>query len=469
MTDDDPFAEPPEDQDRTVIRPTPGRRRGPAQPQGGQGGGAPRPAPPGRGRPPPQGQPQPPQRMPAGLPTEVTFTGINPLVSAASSLLALAVRLRNRAQHRNVDALRERVVREIKGFEKRALAGGASPQSIRAARYALCATVDDLVLQTPWGQQSHWREQSMVNVFYNEAWGGERFYEILRQLGRSPGQNLEVLELMYLCMTLGFEGQYRVMERGMAKHGQIREDLYRMIRRQRGEFERDLSPHWRGVETGHRPLASYVPLWVLAAGVAVLLTLTYMGFSYALSGHAAVPVAELNGLPPRGAVELAREAPPPPEPDPEPATVEVEQPEPGGPDTVALADALRGENVTVLEDPQTLTVRLQGAALFASASTEIGQQYLPTLERVARVLNDAPGDIIVTGHTDNIPIRTARFPSNWHLSQARAQAVLDYMSRFMDDPARMTAEGRSDNEPLVSNDTPEGRAQNRRIEIILLK
>jgi len=458
MTNDDPFAEPPDDQDRTVIRPTPGRRRGPAQPPGGPASG--------QGRPPPHAQPRPPQRMPAGLPSEVTFTGINPLVSAASSLLALAIRLRNRAQHRNVDALRERVVREIKAFEKRALASGASPPAIRAGRYALCATVDDLVLQTPWGQQSHWREQSMVNVFYNEAWGGERFYEILNQLGRNPGRNLDVLELMYLCMTLGFEGQYRVMERGMAKHTQIRDGLYRMIRGQRGEFERDLSPHWRGVEGGHRPLTSYVPLWVLGAGVAVLLTLMYMGFSYALSGATAAPVAALNGLPPRGEVELAREAPPAPEPEPEPEVVEEGPGEPEGP---SLAERLRGDNVTVLEDPQTLTVRLQGAALFASASTEIGQQYLPTLERIARVLNGEPGDIIVTGHTDNIPIQTLRFPSNWHLSQARAQAVLDYMSRFMDNPSRMTAEGRSDNEPLVSNDTADGRAQNRRIEIILLK
>ena len=75
----------------------------------------------------------------------------------------------------------------------------------------------------------------------------------------------------------------------------------------------------------------------------------------------------------------------------------------------------------------------------------------------------------VAGHTDSIPIRTIRFPSNWHLSLARAEAVLRILSRQLSDSSRLVADGRADTEPVAPNDTPNGRERNRRIELILLK
>jgi type VI secretion system protein ImpK len=91
------------------------------------------------------------------------------------------------------------------------------------------------------------------------------------------------------------------------------------------------------------------------------------------------------------------------------------------------------------------------------------------LSRVAAALNDHEGPIIIMGHSDNEPIRTARFPSNMALSLARAESVLRTLTGQLDDPDRLRAEGRADQEPVVSNDTGEGRAKNRRIEIVLIR
>jgi flagellar motor protein MotB len=75
--------------------------------------------------------------------------------------------------------------------------------------------------------------------------------------------------------------------------------------------------------------------------------------------------------------------------------------------------------------------------------------------------------IMVLGHSDNQPIRSVRFPSNWHLSQARAEAALVPLGAGVGDPARLKAEGRGDAEPIADNSTAEGREQNRRIELVL--
>ena len=80
--------------------------------------------------------------------------------------------------------------------------------------------------------------------------GGERFFEILEQMQQDLGHHAEVVELMYLCTSLGFEGRYRVMPRGVAALTELRDGVYRTIRKRRGDFERELSPHWRGITAG---------------------------------------------------------------------------------------------------------------------------------------------------------------------------------------------------------------------------
>jgi len=105
---------------------------------------------------------------------------------------------------------------------------------------------------------------------------------------------------------------------------------------------------------------------------------------------------------------------------------------------------------------------------FKSGSATVNTAYHPLLERIAEALKTEPGHVQVTGHSDNIPIHTLRFPSNWHLSQARAEAVAELLAAATGTPGRFTAEGRADAEPVADNRTPEGRARNRRVEITLL-
>ena len=130
--------------------------------------------------------------------------------------------------------------------------------------------------------------------------------------------------------------------------------------------------------------------------------------------------------------------------------------------------------VQVYEQAGELRIRVvtevAGKAMFGSAKARVQDAYVPVLERVANALNDRPGEVIVEGHSDAIPLKNNRkYASNYHLSLARAEAAMEVMRRFMAEPGRLSAVGKAENEPIASNKTREGRALNRRVEIVLVK
>ena len=463
MTRDDPFAE-PSDTEKTIVRPNPGGRR-PAvpphmpPPQGAQ----PQPQPAPQPMPAPAPAPRPSREAPA-TPVGAATTGMNPLNAAASTLFSLVARIRNRAQHSDPAALRESVIAEIRSFEDAALKAGVPAQTVRVARYAICATLDDVVLNTPWGGRSIWAQRSMVGTFHKETHGGDRVYDLLSRLEAAPAANLDLLEFLYMCLSLGFEGRLRVEPRGAEKHLAIRDGLARLIRSHRGQVERDLSPHWRGVSVAHRLLSAWTPVW-LAGGLTLLgVCAAFAGFSFALNGSTEALRGQIAALDVAGPVTLDRPAPPPPPAPPAPREVETAESV-----TAFLQPEIDEGLVTVESSGNTLTVQISGANMFAPASDTLEPRFAEVVDRVAGALNEEGGQIIVAGHSDNIPINTARFPSNLALSLARAKFVMERISQTLVDSSRISAEGRADREPIASNDTPEGRAKNRRIEVILVK
>jgi type VI secretion system protein ImpK len=368
------------------------------------------------------------------------------------------------------EKLRNAMVKAIRRFETDALATGLDTRSLRAARYALCATIDDLVLSTPWGSRSSWVQQSITSIFQGEVIGGDRFFDILEEMQADLGHHAEVVELMYLCTSLGFEGRYRVLPRGVAALTELRDGVYRTLRQRKGEFERELSPHWRGIAAGARSLANRVPLWMRAVATLAIAVAMYLTFTFMLASTSDAAFAELAGLPPKAALPVARTTARAPTP--------VQAPAPA-PAPVAssfsmrlrqfLAPEIREGLVQVLEDAQTITVRLTNRNMFASGTAVLGSTYPPLLVRIGDALETEAGQVTVFGYTDNQAIRTARFPSNFELSQARADVVADALRARLKDPGRLKAQGKGDADPVATNATPDGRQQNRRTEIVLTR
>jgi type VI secretion system protein ImpK len=215
-------------------------------------------------------------------PAETFNISLNPLVAAASSLLSEVVRLKHSYEGEDLHALNQRLSGELKLFEHRALHDGAESSQVMAARYVLCTAIDEAVVTTPWGNESEWSQMSLLSSFHNETFGGEKFFQLLERLSRNPVKHLPMLELMYLCLSLGFEGKYRVMPRGMLELEAVRDSLYRQIRQLRGDVPREVSPHWQGLRDTRRRLVRIVPWWLVALFTLICLGMLYTGFAWVL-------------------------------------------------------------------------------------------------------------------------------------------------------------------------------------------
>jgi type VI secretion system protein ImpK len=384
------------------------------------------------------------------------------LLKAAEPLLALAPRLRTHVPPRDVDHLYAKVKSEVERFPHDAASTRLPEGDVALARYALCALLDDVVLNTPWGPRSRWPSQRLAAVFHQDVDAGRGFYRELEQAERAPERHHDLLELMYACLAMGFEGVYRINPPAGRTLQQIKEDLYRLLGRFRSQVDRSLSPHWQGSGMALAPPQRAVPPW--AAGIAALglLAILYAGFSYRLAGYGDDVAYDLPSAEPVSLARIGVAPPPPPPPPLAPVVVQATQSLEG-----FLAAEQREGLVEVFDRGRDIVVLLRGEGLFGSGSAEVRPDFLRTIARIGQALEDRAGIVRVVGHSDNVPIKTARFPSNWELSQARAASVARALAREMSQSSRLRVEGLADTQPIASNATPEGQRRNRRIEIIV--
>ncbi len=425
------------DSDKTVIIPRPGSRRAP----------------------PPQQSADATIAMPAmrqaQLAREVSSkdavqSGVNPLVAAANPLLNLVPQLRNTLQHSDPVRLRADLLAAITEFEANAQVNGVPPEHIVVARYAICTVLDEAVSFTPWGGTAQWAQSSLLVTLHKEGWGGEKFFQLLDKMGEDPRLNLDLLELMYVCLCNGFSGRYRVMDNGKEQLEHIRERLHDVIRKERGEFEQDLSPKWQGVARKPRKLLRKLPPWVVLAVSLFVLFGVFLALTILLNNRSDPVFSALAAI--------------------KANTSEIQRP--SAPLAKPRLKSYLGNEIAqglleVQEDPDTSRVILHADNAFAAGSADIDPTIGPLLSRVAEALNQVPGSVTVTGHTDDRPIRSLRFPSNYHLSLQRASNVARLLMASLKDRSRIHADGMGEAQPIASNDTPANRARNRRVEILL--
>jgi type VI secretion system protein ImpK len=456
MTTDNPFSE-PDDSDRTIIRPLPGGRK--------LASAAPVPASPFPDVTPfsaaASAQTYAAVPGPADAPETIAMGG-SPLVAAAAPLLQLLARLRNTLSQPDSGDLRERATREIRRFEEVSRAQNIAMDQLRPAHYALCASLDDVVLATPWGSQGAWAQRSLVSTFHGEVRSGERFFDVLAQLRQNPGGFLPVLELMYYCLSLGYMGRYRLSPRGPAEIDKIREDTYAVIARQRPAAEAGLSPHWVGVAAPYRAKRFSIPVWVVAVVALGVLGAVYAAFLFSLGRSSSQQFEALVTAPPAAMPAIQRAAP----------VVAPVEPAPAGPTILDrlsgfLSPEIAAGKVSVLGTIDAPIIRINNSGLFASGSAVVEDDDVPLLQKIGTALARETGTVVVTGYTDDQPIHTLQFPSNFELSQDRAQAAAAILDQTIGDESRITAKGMGDADPVADNGTAAGRAQNRRIEIVL--
>ncbi len=381
----------------------------------------------------------------------------NPLVAAANPLLNTIPKIRHTTSHPDPADLRQHLIDEIRRFEVACQQVNQPYEVIIGARYCLCTALDEAAALTPWGSRSVWSGSGLLVTFHNETWGGEKFFQLLAKLSQNPKENLFLLELINFCLQLGFEGRYRIMDNGRSQLETLKQRLYQLIHSIRGNYPAELSPNLQLLKKPNKAWKPFLPMWVCLLFLCFLGCILYISLNWQL-GNITTPVlssiyqTSLPNVPDRKI-----SSPPPPAP------VKKEKPNLR---SRLQAEISAGMLTVSVNDKNVIT--LEGDGVFRSGSSRIKKNYLYVIKRIAEEMNHYKGEILVVGYTDNVPIYSSSFSSNYALSLARAKSVQKELQRYLEQPGRVKTEGKGASDPLVPNNTPANRAKNRRVEITLL-
>lgn len=435
------------DGDRTVFVPRPANNRRDRPAPAAAPAAAPASAP-AMGM--PQGSPAPAVNISDNISLANTS---NIIRSAATPLITLGAHMRSMNHVADSNALFQQIYDDIVSLDKQFQQMDISKEHAITTRYLLCAFIDEMVMSTPWGAQSIWTQKSLLMTFHNNALGGIKFFEIINLLLQNPATNIDMLELCYVMITLGFEGKFRFADGGRYELDRISENLFQVISNQRAEVNKQLSVHGSGLNSQQTLMSDNRLLWFTLTSCVVIALISFCSFFFSIN-HTSDPIAIQTSAMGSNIEQLVRK----------PRTSNKKQLL--GNISQRLSDDIAKGLVAVNETSDSVKITVSGKGLFKPSSAQISDNRRALMKRIADAIAPEDGSLLIVGHTDNEPIRSLQFPSNWELSTKRAESIQLFLQQQMPN-RQMNTEGRADLQPLVPNDTRSNRAINRRIEINL--
>jgi type VI secretion system protein ImpK len=383
----------------------------------------------------------------------------NVMLAEAGPVLALAAGIRAGRVRTAMPQFHRQATQAIANFD-RSVAQRYPEETRQRAKYALCATIDDIAQNLP-GQGTdgaEWARRSMVFSFFQENIGGDRFWQLVDDMLRTPAQNLDIIELYHACLAAGFEGRFRVMPDGKRRLHEIMARLQGALAHVRGLSMVEMSPRWKGETAPVSKVGFWTYIAAAASAAAAFLLLVYIVLRLILMSAGEAPSDKLASVLPDDRLRLSRE----------------------GGAVAAPADSAQAQGlrtflkpeidqglVTVEEDAQTVRVRTTVGQLFQSGSDQLESGREDLFRRIGAAIEKEQGSVLVEGHADSDKIASLAFPDNMALSQARADTVSAIIRSTLSNGSRVTAKGMGETVPIASNDTAAGKTRNRRVEVIV--
>ena len=205
----------------------------------------------------------------------------NTFLFLSSDIFKHIDRIQNSYDIGELQDVRNSLIEDINFFADAANKKGIDNSQTMLARYVLCTFSDEMIGTTYWGKDKGWANSSLLGHFYNETYGGDKFFKILEQLLRAPAKYVDLLELMYVCLSLGFEGKYRIQNRGKMELDSIRESLFRQIKAMGIRESSNFYGAQKVSSTGNH-LIYKTSYQILAISILLMLSLAYGVLTFSL-------------------------------------------------------------------------------------------------------------------------------------------------------------------------------------------
>lgn len=383
----------------------------------------------------------------------------NPIMRVAARLLTLAAAVQAERQVADPQGLLRTATAEAKAFEKSLNELGLNPDDNARARYAVLATLDDIVQNLPGGATSDWARQSLVVQSFGQAFGGDQFWTILDNMLARPAAYRDLLELYQACLAVGFLGRYRTLPDAQAQLTAKMTATYGALGDIRARPETDLVPHWQGVAAPVGKVGWTARFIGIAAAVLAALFVVFLAMKLWLDSRDEAAWAALRQLPPTTLTRIDRVG--------GLAAAESTQ-------LTRIRSRLRSPCIKADDDGADIRLTVSAcpglpAGMFEAGAASLADPYRELLIQAGKALAPETGRITVAAHTDSDAIRgalAATYPDNAALSAARAEDAVAVLGSVLS-PDRLTAIGRGDREPVDRADTAAAKARNRRVELII--
>lgn len=224
------------------------------------------------------------------------LTNKNLLVDAANKLFSEITHLTRKKNCTDVLHLRRHLLNEIHRFQIKAETLRYDTDNILIGRYAISSTIDEIINQTSWGKKHEWQKHSLLQELQQNANADEHFFTILDRICRAPNKFIDNIELMYICLSLGFAGKFRHQPQGKLNLQKIIDATYKMIRTHRGEIDKRISPSIKSVKTYVKEKCKTMPIWRTMIVAAAIIVTVYVGFNYKLKTYSNKLIQQIQSV-----------------------------------------------------------------------------------------------------------------------------------------------------------------------------
>ncbi len=377
----------------------------------------------------------------------------NIILEVSKPLLRLLSEIPPQLNGQSITDFREHLENEIDIFAKVLEYFSCKKEHILISQYCLCTALDEQINQTIWGggDGNHigsWPKESLLSTFHKDSYGGDKVFLLIGKLAANPQDHVNVIELIYYILELGFEGRYRYDNNGLQQLSVIKSNLLSLIHSVRPKHTISLAPTFDIQSNDKRANKIwFIPIWLIITSAFVILLIQFSWYQFSLSQQSSKVAANIEKIGKKAfPLQVASQA--------NTSLTRLLQPE------------IDQSILSIENDNGIDLITFNSDLMFDSGRVLIKPELSPVFQKISQELMSLGTPFVtIVGHSDTTPIYSKQFKNNQELSFARASSGELLLKKYGYPAEKIKVIGVGDAEAVADNATKEGKAKNRRIEM----